>query len=114
MERKEFLKLMGLGALVTAGAMDVKSWAKELNSVSDSEVKMPVLFCGHGSPMNAIEENNFTKAMNKLGKQLPTPKAILMVSAHWLTRGTFVNGSEKPKMIYDCYGFPEDLYKFNY
>jgi 4,5-DOPA dioxygenase extradiol len=67
---------------------------------------MPVLFIGHGSPENIILKNSFTDRMAKLGQELPRPRTILVVSAHWLTGGTYVTGVEKPKTIYDFYGFP--------
>jgi 4,5-DOPA dioxygenase extradiol len=80
----------------------------------ESESKMPVLFIGHGSPMNLILENKFTKELKKLGKTLPEPEAILVVSAHWLTSGTKILCSKKPKLIYDFYGFPKELYEIEY
>ena len=75
---------------------------------------MPVLFVGHGSPMNAIEDNEFSRTWKKLGKVIGEPKAILMVSAHWYTKETRVNDSEVPEMIYDMYGFPRELYEVKY
>jgi 4,5-DOPA dioxygenase extradiol len=75
---------------------------------------MPVLFFGHGSPMNAIQDNAFTRTLTEVGKNLPKPKAILCISAHWTTQGTLVTSSDKPRMIYDMYGFPEELYKIKY
>lgn len=75
---------------------------------------MPVLFVGHGSPMNIVLNNSYTESLVRAAKQLPKPRAILVVSAHWLTNGTYVTCVEKPKTIYDFYGFPEDLYKLNY
>ncbi len=79
-----------------------------------STAKMPVLFIGHGSPMNALADNDFTRHLKSLGESIPLPKKILMISAHWMTKGVEVQASPNPKMIYDFYGFPEALYKINY
>lgn len=76
--------------------------------------KMPVLFLGHGSPMNIVIENQFTKSLVQLGKTLPVPRAILVVSAHWQTRGTFITAGKTPEIIYDFYGFPQQLYDVTY
>lgn len=76
--------------------------------------KMPLLFVGHGSPMNGIEDNEFSRGWTQLGKEIPVPKAVLCVSAHWLTRGTFVTAMPQPKTIHDFGGFPRELYEVEY
>lgn len=91
---------------------------QEFKNISDEfpkSDKMPVVFIGHGSPMNALADNQFTDSLNLLGKTIETPKAILVISAHWLTMNkTYVSVNPFPKTIYDFGGFPDELYKVNY
>jgi 4,5-DOPA dioxygenase extradiol len=89
----------------------------ELNKITAplrSTEKMPVLFLGHGSPMNAIEENEFVAGFGNIGKSIPKPTAILCVSAHWETRGTFVTAMQNPPTIHDFGGFPKALFDVKY
>jgi Uncharacterized conserved protein len=90
---------------------------KEFNKITEpfnSSEQMPVLFLGHGSPMNAIEENEFVTKWRSLGETLPKPNAILCVSAHWVTKGTHVTAMDKPKTIHDFGGFPQKLFDVQY
>jgi 4,5-DOPA dioxygenase extradiol len=76
--------------------------------------RMPVVFIGHGSPLNAIEDNEFSRTWMQLGRALPRPKAILSVSAHWVLEDTAVNGMSTPPTIHDFTGFPDELYRVEY
>lgn len=83
-------------------------------SLAPSE-RLPVLFIGHGSPMNVLLDNSYTQQWTKVGKDLPPAQAIVVISAHWLTgHGTAITAAQRPELIYDFYGFPEELYQVQY
>ena len=92
----------------------VQDQIRNIIKSSGSTELMPVLFVGHGSPMNAIEENEFVISWRNLGKSVPKPSAVLCISAHWETSGTFVTAMPKPPTIHDFGGFPQKLYEVQY
>ena len=87
------------------------NWTQDLKEVG---YKHPILFIGHGSPMNGIEDNEFSRTWAKFGQEIPKPKAVIVISAHWLTNGTHVTAMKNPKTIHDFGGFPQALFDVNY
>ena len=89
----------------------------KLNTLSHtlkSSPKMPVLFVGHGNPMNAILDNSITQNWKIVGQNLPEPQAFVVISAHWMTNGTHITDAPTQPLIYDMYGFPDELYQVKY
>lgn len=112
MNRKHFLQMMSVFP-VAYGLSSIGKWYDDAMEGPNTDL-MPLLFLGHGSPMNGIEDNPYSRKWKELGEKLPRPRMVLVVSAHWLTRGTYVTAMENPRTIYDFGGFPEALYKVKY
>jgi len=112
MNRSMFLQT--LSSIPKIGkAMKLNELSKITSTFAATE-PMPVLFLGHGSPMNAIEENEFVAGWRNMGKSLTKPNAILCISAHWETKGTFVTAMQHPQTIHDFGGFPQALFDVQY
>ncbi len=112
MNRKDFLTALSVLPLSSI-AMQLKDLERITETFGGSE-RMPVLFIGHGNPMNAITDTVYSRSWAELGKKLPAPKAILCISAHWLTNGTAVNVNPQQSTIHDFGGFPDELFKVQY
>ncbi len=93
---------------------NLSEFNKFTSELKTEDLVMPVLFIGHGSPMNGIEDNEFSLRWTRMAKEIPTPKAVLVVSAHWLTEGTRITAMDFPTTIHDFIGFPRELYNVQY
>lgn len=110
MKRKEFIySILGTAAIAKIGSLE-----RVQHLLKEEDVKQPVLFMGHGSPMNAIENNEFSAYWKTLAALLTPPKAVICVSAHWLTNGTKITAMDHPKTIHDFGGFPKALFDVKY
>jgi 4,5-DOPA dioxygenase extradiol len=111
LNRKHFIKTIATGATIMT---TLSAFNKFTNDLKEQEQLMPVLFVGHGSPMNGIEDNEFSERWIQMAKEIPTPAAVLVVSAHWFSRGTRITAMDFPKTIHDFGGFPQALFDVQY
>lgn len=111
MKRKQFIKSLTAGA---AGMSTLSAFKEFTNDLPGQEQLMPVLFVGHGSPMNGIEDSEFSRRWTQMAREIPTPRAVLVVSAHWFTRGTHITAMDFPETIHDFGGFPQALFDVQY
>jgi 4,5-DOPA dioxygenase extradiol len=110
MERKHFIKILA----GTTGMITLGSFNKITDLLDEQDEKHPVIFMGHGSPMNGIEDNTFSKRWKEMGNEISSPKAVLCISAHWLTNGTKITAMNQPQTIHDFGGFPQALFDVQY
>ena len=114
MDRRTFIKhsLIGGSIIMTEGTL--QAFASESKTWKNGEAIMPVLFIGHGAPLYTLEENKYSLAWRKLATSIPKPKAIVCISAHWLTRGSFVTAMENPRTIHDFGRMDDRLFEIEY
>ena len=114
MERRQFIKNSIIGSSMIMTGASVQSFVNESKLWKNGDAIMPVLFIGHGAPLYTLDDNKYSRAWKKIADEMPTPKAIVCISAHWLTKGSFVTAMEKPKTIHDFGRINDRLFEIDY
>lgn len=114
MHRRKFIKNTVVGSSIIMAGGTIQSFVSESKFWKNGDATMPVLFIGHGAPLYTLDDNKYSRAWKKIAEEIPMPKAIVCISAHWLTKGSFVTAMEKPKTIHDFGRIDDRLFDIEY
>ena len=114
MQRRKFIKNTLIGSSILMAGQSMNTFVNESKNWKNGEAVMPVLFIGHGAPLYTLDDNKYSRAWKKIAESIPTPKAIVCISAHWLTQGSFVTAMQNPRTIHDFGRIDDRLFDIEY